>query len=62
MPGYQAGHFRLRDRSRAFLLVTDRAKALLLPERGGRTLLLSAERPQTLLEALRAVAERGTRR
>lgn len=62
MPGYQAGYFRLRDRSRAFLLVTDRAKTLLLPERSGRMLLLSPERPQALLEALRAVAERGTRR
>lgn len=62
MPGYQAGHFRLRNRSRAFLLVTDRAKTLLLPERTGRTLLLTPERPQALLEALRAVAERGTRR
>lgn len=62
MPGYQAGHFRLRDRSRAFVLVTDRAKTLVLPERGGRTLLLSAERPQALLEALRAVATRGPQR
>jgi uncharacterized membrane protein len=62
MPGYQAGHFRLRDRSRAFLLVTDRTKTLVLPERTGRTLLLTPECPQALLEALRAVAERGTRR
>jgi len=62
MPGYQAGHFRLRNRSRAFLLVTDRAKTLLLPERSGRTLLLSPERPQALLDALRAMAERDTRR
>lgn len=62
MPGYRAGHFRLRDRSRAFLLVTDPGKTLALRERGGRLLLLSPERPQALLEALRAVAERGTRR
>lgn len=62
MPGYQAGHFRLRDRGRAFLLVTERTKVLLLPERSGRRLLLSLERPQALLDALRAVTERPGRR
>jgi hypothetical protein len=45
MPGYQAGHFRLRDRGKAFLLVTERRKVLVLPERSGRRLLLSLERP-----------------
>ncbi len=62
MPGYSAGHFRLRDRSRGFLLLTDRRKVLALPERGGRTLLLSLERPQGLLGALQAVANPGSRR
>lgn len=62
MPGYSAGHFRLRDRSRGFLLLTDRRKVLALPERSGRTLLLSLERPQALLDALRAVAAPGSRR
>lgn len=62
MPGYQAGHFRLRDRGKAFLLVTERKKVLVLPERSGRRLLLSLERPQTLLDALRAVTERPGRR
>ncbi len=62
MPGYSAGHFRLRDRSRGFLLLTDRRKVLALPERGGRTLLLSLERPQALLDALKGVAEPGSRR
>ena len=62
MPGYQAGHFRLRDRGRAFLLVTERKKVLVLPERSGRRLLLSLERPQALLDALRAVTERTGRR
>lgn len=61
MPGYQAGHFRLRDRGKAFLLVTARTKVLLLPERSGRRLLLSLERPQALLDALRAVTERPGR-
>lgn len=61
-PGLRAGHFRLRNRSRAFVLLTDTQRVLALPERGGRTLLLSLERPQALLDALRDVAERGRRR
>ncbi len=62
MPGFQAGHFRLRNRSRAFVLLTDRTKVLALPERGGRMLLLSLERPQSLLDALGTVAEARARR
>jgi hypothetical protein len=61
-PGFRAGHFRLRNRSRAFVLLTDRHRVLFLPERSGRMLLLSLERPQALLDALRDVAERGRRR
>lgn len=59
MPGYHAGHFRLRNRGRGFVLVTDTRKVLVLPERGGRTLLLSLQRPQALLDALADVASRG---
>ena len=62
MPGDQAGHFRLRDRGKAFLLLTERRKVLVLSERSGRRLLLSLERPQALLDALRAVTERPDRR
>ena len=62
MPGFHAGHFRLRDRSRAFVLLTDKTKVLALPERNGRMLLLSLERPQALLDALRTMAEAGARR
>ncbi len=53
MPSFRAGHFRLRDRSRAFLLLTATTKVLVLRERSGRLLLLSLERPQALLDALR---------
>lgn len=60
--GFRGGHFRLRNRSRAFALLTDRQRVLALPERSGRMLLLSLERPQALLDALRDVAERGRRR
>lgn len=62
LPGFHAGHFNLRNRSRGFILLTDRTKVLALPERSGRILLLSLERPQALLDALRAVAEAGARR
>lgn len=63
MPGFHAGHFRLRDRSRAFLMVTERTNVLVLvqPERSGR-MLLSLERPQALLDALQAMAEPRARR
>ena len=52
LPGYHAGHFRLRDRGKAFVLVTDATRVLVLPERSGRKLLLSLRHPQALLDAL----------
>jgi hypothetical protein len=61
-PGYRGGRFRLRDRRRAFVLLTTRQQVLSLPERGGRMLLLSVERPQVLLDALRDVARKSSRR
>lgn len=56
MPGYQAGHFRQIGGTRVFALVTGKQRVLVLPEHGGRLLMLSVERPQALLEALRAAA------
>ncbi|HWS77442.1 MAG TPA: PH domain-containing protein [Thermomonas sp.] len=55
LPGYQAGHFRLRAKlGKAFCLVTDTRRVLWLPLRDGKQqLLLSLEQPQALLEALR---------
>lgn len=53
LPGLSMGHFRLRDHSRAFLLLTDTSRVLVLDERSGRRLLLSLARPQALLDALR---------
>jgi hypothetical protein len=54
--GFAAGHFRLREKfGKAFCLLTDRQRVLWLPLRDGKTqLLLSLERPQALLDALRA--------
>lgn len=54
LPGYRAGHYRLRNGTRAFVLVTDTRRVLVLPEQDGRTLLLSLEQPQALLDALRS--------
>lgn len=57
MPGFHAGHFRLRgDFGKAFCLLTQRERVLWLPLRDGKQqFLLSLERPQALLDALRAV-------
>lgn len=60
--GYRAGHFLLRDRSRAFVLLTTGRRVLALPRRSGGWLLLSLRRPETLLDALRAMAKPTTAR
>lgn len=56
LPGFQAGWFMLKDRSRAFCLVTSRRRVLWLPKRAGGSLLLSLERPDSLLDALRGIS------
>lgn len=55
LPGFNAGHFILRNRSRAFCLLTQREHVLLLPLRDGKSVLLSPEKPQALLDALKAL-------
>lgn len=52
--GFHAGHYLLRNRKRAFALLTRLDRTLLLPEQGGKPILLSVERPQQLLDDLRA--------
>ncbi|MCA1798445.1 MAG: hypothetical protein LC632_03025, partial [Xanthomonadaceae bacterium] len=52
LPGFHAGHYRLRNTQKAFALLTARDPVLAVPERGGTLLLLSLERPQRLLDAL----------
>lgn len=56
LPGYWAGHFRLRDRRKAFCLVTDPSRVLALPHADGRVWLLSFEHPQAVLDILRRSA------
>ena len=54
LPGYKTGHYLLRNRARAFCLLTDRQRVLVLPLRDGKLILLSPAQPQALLDALRA--------
>ena len=61
MPGFAAGHFRLRDMRKAFCLLTDRSRVLVLPLRDGTLLLLSPEKPQDLLQQLRKLADQDPR-
>lgn len=61
LPGFKAGNFLLRDRKRAFCLLTDRNRVLVLPQRDGSLLLLSPERPQPLLDALNALVSTATK-
>ena len=56
LPGFNAGHFRLRNRSKAFCLVTDLSKVLALPHADGRVWLLSFTHPQAVLDILRRAA------
>ena len=64
LPGFQAGRFRLRGKLvKAFCLITDRSRVLWLPLHNGKDqLLLSVERPQELLDALRATLDGHARR
>ena len=61
MPGFAAGHFRLRDMRKAFCLLTDRSRMLALPLRDGTLLLLSPEKPQALLQQLQELADQDLR-
>ena len=56
LPGFAAGHYMLRNRSRAFCLLTRKQHVLLLPQHDGKFILISPDKPQALLEALREQA------
>ncbi|WP_242112200.1 PH domain-containing protein [Luteimonas aquatica] len=57
LPGFKAGHYLLRNRRRAFCVLTDRRRVLVLPHGKGKLLLLSPEKPQALLDELRRMAQ-----
>lgn len=56
--GFHAGHYLLRNRKRAFALLTRLEHTLVLPEQDGKLILLSLERPQHLIDDLRAANAR----
>lgn len=62
LPGFSAGHYRMRNLGKAFCLVTDRTRVLALPLREGPMLLLSPEKPRELLDQLRELAGPAARR
>lgn len=62
LPGFRAGHYLLRNRQRAFCLLTATDRVLLLSQRDGRLLLLSPDKPRELLERLRELATSPTGR
>ncbi len=62
LPGFKAGHFRLRNLGKAFCLVTDRTRVLTLPLRDGSLVLVSPARPADLLARLRELAAPSPRR
>lgn len=61
LPGLSAGHFRLRDRRKAFCLVSDPARVLVLPHVDGSLWLLSFDNPRAVLSVLREAAGRTGR-
>ena len=54
LPGFTTGWFWLKDRRRAYVLMTSRQRVLLLPRHDGSLWLLGVERADALLAALRA--------
>ncbi len=56
LPGYRAGWFLLRDRRRAYAVLTGNQRVLLLPRHDGKLFLFSLQRPEALLDALRNAA------
>lgn len=61
LPGLHAGHFRLRDRRKAFCLYTDPTRLLAIPHVDGRLWLLGVDNPRAVLSVLREAAARGAR-
>lgn len=62
LPAFTAGNYRLRNKAKAFCLISDRARVLVLPLRDGPLVLLSPEKPRELLDGLREVAASVPRR
>lgn len=61
LPGFRAGHFRMKDGSKGFCLITDNHRVLVLPLRDGSSVLVSPEQPRALLDELKRLAGHGAR-
>lgn len=61
MPGFRAGHFRMKDGSKGFCLITDNRRVLVLPLRDGSSVLISPQQPRALLDELKQLADTGAR-
>ncbi len=62
VPGFHSGHFRLRNREKAFVAVAGERRALWLPTAHDAGLLLQPQQPDALLNRLRELATSPPRR
>ena len=63
VPGFHSGHFRLRNREKAFVAIAGERRALWLPtSHDSPGLLLQPQQPDALLNRLRELAARQSRR
>lgn len=62
VPGFHSGHFRLRNREKAFVAVAGERRALWLPTVNNAGLLLQPQQPDALLKRLRELATTSPRR
>lgn len=54
VPGYQLGHFRLRNGTRARVALTARSGVVYVPTNEGRALLISVNQPEDFIAVLRS--------
>lgn len=62
VPGFHSGHFRLRNREKAFVAIAGERRALWLPTAHDAGLLLQLQQPDALLNRLRELATTPRRR
>jgi hypothetical protein len=62
VPGFHSGHFRLRNREKAFVAIAGERRALWLPTARNAGLLLQPQQPDALLNRLRELATNPLRR
>ena len=62
VPGFRSGHFRLRNREKAFVAIAGERRALWLPTVRDAGLLLQPQQPDALLNRLRELATNPLRR